>query len=232
MVESRHYRGGMDAQPGTYDGNTVAGGPAQSRLTEQLEITKLTVGSLGNNCYLLRCRRTSGTLLIDAAAEPERILDLVGDRLDRVLTTHGHHDHWGALAEVVAATGAETLAHPADAEMIGVPTDRLVEGGDRVPVGEVELEAVHLVGHSPGSLALIHRDTDGSTHVFSGDALFPGGVGNTWQDRAAFDSLLTGVMTELFDRLPDSTRVYPGHGADTTLGAERPELSTWRARGW
>ncbi|MDP3971648.1 MAG: MBL fold metallo-hydrolase [Candidatus Nanopelagicales bacterium] len=226
------YRGRMNAQPGSYDGNTVAGGPAQTRLTKQLEITKLTVGPLGNNCYLLRCRRTGGTLLIDAAAEPDRILEMTGGRIDRILTTHGHHDHWGALAAIKQATGAETLAHPADAEMIGVPTDRLVDGGDRVPVGEVELEAVHLVGHSPGSLALIHRDVDGSTHVFSGDALFPDGVGNTWGDPNAFRSLLDGVTSQIFDRLPDGAWVYPGHGADTTLGVERPALSTWRARGW
>ncbi len=222
----------MNAQPGTYDGNTSADGPAQTRTTDQLEITKLTVGLLGNNCYLLRCRTTGATLLIDAAAEPDRILEMTGGHVDRILTTHGHHDHWGALADTRQATGATTLAHPADAELIGVATDLPVRDGDSVPVGEVALEAVHLVGHSPGSIALIHRDRDGSTHVFSGDALFPGGIGNTWGDPDAFRSLLDGVTTGLFDRLPDDTRVYPGHGPDTTLGEERPHLSAWRARGW
>ncbi len=216
----------------TYSGDTFAGGPAQTRKTADLTITKLTVGGLGNNSYLLRSRRTGATLLIDAAAEPDRILGVCGGRLDRILTTHGHLDHWTALADVVAATGAESLASAADAEMISVPTDVTVGDGDAVSVGDVELEAVQLVGHTPGSIALIHRDSDGSTHVFSGDALFPGGVGNTWGDGAAFDSLLTDVTTKLFDRLPDDTWVYPGHGFDTTLRAERPQLSQWRDRGW
>lgn len=216
----------------TYSGDTLAGGPADTRVTADLQITKLTVGGLGNNTYLLRSRRTGATLLIDAAAEPDRILELCGGKLDRILTTHGHFDHWAALADVVTATGATTLASALDAEMISVPTDVTVADDDRVMVGDVALEAVHLVGHTPGSIALIHRDSDGSTHLFSGDALFPGGLGNTWGDPAAFDSLLTAVTTKLFDRLPDDTWVYPGHGFDTTLGAERPQLSQWRERGW
>lgn len=215
-----------------YDGRTTAQSPPQTRTTSQLEITKLTVGQAGNNCYLLRCRSTGETLLIDAAAEPDRILDLCGGQLDQVLTTHGHHDHWQALGDVRQSTGATTLAHPADAEMFGVPMDVPVSGGDLVKVGEVELEAVHLVGHSPGSLALIHRDRDGSTHVFAGDALFPGGIGNTWGNSAAFRTLLAGVTEQIFDRLSDDTWVYPGHGDDTTLGTERPGLANWAARGW
>lgn len=215
-----------------YSGNTAAGGPADTRETADLEITKLTVGNLGNNCYLLRSRRNGDALLIDAAAEPDRILATMGDGIEQILTTHGHFDHWGALAEVVAATAATTLASEVDAAMISVPTDITVSDGDKVRVGDVELEAVELTGHTPGSIALIHRDSDGSTHVFSGDVLFPGGLGNTWGDAVAFESLFKGVTAKIFDRLPDDTWVYPGHGFDTTLGAERPHLSEWRERGW
>lgn len=215
-----------------YSGNTAAGGPADMRETADLEITKLTVGNLGNNCYLLRSRRTGEALLIDAAAEPDRILATMGDGVEQVLTTHGHFDHWGALTDVVAATGATTLASDVDAAMISVPTDITVSDGDKLRVGDVELEALELTGHTPGSIALIHRDSDGSTHVFPGDVLFPGGLGNTWGDTVAFESLFNGVTTKIFDRLPDDTWVYPGHGFDTTLGAERPHLSEWRERGW
>jgi len=160
------------------------------------------------------------------------LLRLVGDDgVSRVVTTHQHADHWQALAEVVAATGARTVAHPADAPGIPVPTDELVDDGDEVAVGRVALAVVHLVGHTPGSIALVHRDSDGSTHVFTGDSLFPGGVGKT-RSPEAFASLMDDVEAKLFARLPDDTWVYPGHGDDTTLGAERPQLGGWRARGW
>lgn len=216
----------------TYTGQTAAGGPADTRTTGDLEISKLTVGNLGNNCYLLRSRRTGDALLIDAAAEPERILATWGTGIGQVLTTHGHFDHWGALADFVADTGATTLASDVDSAMIAVPTDATVGNGDLIRVGDVELEAAELTGHTPGSIALIHRDSDGSTHVFSGDVLFPGGLGNTWGDAVAFDSLFNGVKSKIFDRLADDTWVYPGHGFDTTLGVERPHLPEWRERGW
>jgi glyoxylase-like metal-dependent hydrolase (beta-lactamase superfamily II) len=96
----------------------------------------------------------------------------------------------------------------------------------------VELTAHHLVGHTPGSIALVYDDPTGAPHLFTGDCLFPGGVGNTWQDPARFESLYADVVSKLFDRLPDETWVYPGHGDDTTLGAERPHLQEWRERGW
>jgi glyoxylase-like metal-dependent hydrolase (beta-lactamase superfamily II) len=99
-------------------------------------------------------------------------------------------------------------------------------------VGALTLDVVHLRGHTPGSVALVLRSSDGSTHVFTGDSLFPGGVGNTERDPERFAQLLGDVDERLFAVLPDDTWVYPGHGRDTTLGAERPHLGEWRARGW
>ena len=152
--------------------------------------------------------------------------------LARVVTTHWHPDHWQALAAVVEPTGAETVASEVDAEHIPVPTTAPVTDGARMRVGSCELEVIGLVGHTDGSIALAYDDPDGIVHLFTGDSLFPGGVGNTHGDKKKFESLLHDVETKLFDRLPDETWVYPGHGNDTTLGVERPHLSEWRQRGW
>ena len=199
----------------------------------ELTITKLSVGPMDNNAYLLHCRATGEQVLIDAANEPERLLELVGDGgLARVITTHQHADHWQGLAAVLAATGARAVAHPDDAAPLPAKVTEPVVDGDTVPVGTCSLEVIHLVGHTPGSIALLYRDPAGSPHLFTGDSLFPGGVGNTQGDAARFTSLLDDVEHKLFDRLPDDTIVYPGHGADTTLGKERPAIPEWRARGW
>ena len=216
----------------TYRGKVHPGGPPDVRELANLTITKLSVGPMDNNAYLLRCQRSDEQLLVDAAAEPDRLLRLVGeDGLARVVTTHRHADHWQALSAVVKATGAETVAGADDAEGIPVPTAVPVRDGDRVAVGECELEVIQLVGHTPGSIALLYDDPAGTPHLFTGDSLFPGGVGKTWS-KDDFDSLVGDVTTKLFDRLPDETWFYPGHGDDSTLGAERPHLEEWRTRGW
>ncbi len=147
------------------------------------------------------------------------------------MTTHQHRDHWQGLAEVVTATGARTAAGRADADGIPVPTDELLDDGDSVQVGDVELAVIHLVGHTPGSVALLYEDPGGHPHLFTGDSLFPGGVGRT-TNPADFSSLIDDVEAKVFGRLPDETWFYPGHGDDSTLGAERPQLGEWRERGW
>jgi glyoxylase-like metal-dependent hydrolase (beta-lactamase superfamily II) len=216
----------------SYHGKVRAGGDAEVRELADLMISKMSVGTMDNNAYLLRCRRTDEQLLIDAANEPQRLLDLVGEAgLARVVTTHRHGDHWQGLARVVEVTGAQTIAGAEDASEIPVLTDRPVVDGDRVRVGECELEVIHLIGHTPGSVALLYDDPAGTPHLFTGDSLFPGGVGKTWSAED-FETLLEEVSTKVFDRLPDETWVYPGHGDDTTLGAERPHLGEWRKRGW
>ncbi|MCZ2818236.1 MBL fold metallo-hydrolase [Modestobacter sp. VKM Ac-2984] len=218
----------------TYTGDVQVGGPADVRELPGLTIRKLAVSEMANNVYLLTSTATGESLLVDAAAEPAALLELIGDADVRtVVTTHGHWDHHRALPEVVRATGAEIVAHPADAADLPVPVTRPVEHGDTVAVGDQTLEVVHLRGHTPGSIALVWRGPEGAgTHVFTGDSLFPGGVGNTQSDVARFTSLVDDVESRLFGELSDDTWVYPGHGSDTTIGAERPDLPEWRARGW
>ena len=208
------------------------GGPSDTREIGGVTLTKIAVGAMHNNAYLL-VDGTGQGLLIDAAAEPERLLAMIGDTpVAKIVTTHQHPDHWQALAAVKAATGAVTVAHPADAPGIPVPTDELVEDGGTVSFGDTVLSVTHLVGHTPGSIALTLDSGGPAPHLFTGDCLFPGGVGNTDHDPARFDALYADVVGKIFDRLPDETWVYPGHGDDTTLGTERPHLAEWRARGW
>lgn len=216
----------------TYSGEVKVGGtPGVHELTD-LIVTKVAVGAMNNNAYVLRCRATDEQLLIDAAAEPATLLSVVGDSgLASVVTTHRHGDHWQALREVVGATGARTFAGRYDAEGIPVPTDVPLDDGDTLRVGRVELTARHLVGHTPGSIALVYDDPHGHPHVWTGDCLFPGGPGRTTRPED-FGSLMDGLEEKLFGALPDETWIYPGHGADTTLGNERPHLAQWRARGW
>lgn len=217
----------------TYTGVVEQGGPADVREVPGLRITKVCTPPFTNNCYLLRCTRTGDTVLVDAAGDAPRLLELVGDgRLVAVVETHGHWDHQQALAEVVAATGAPVLVHPGDAGDLPVPAARLLEDGDTVEAGAVRLQVVHLLGHTPGSIALLYEGDPARPHLFSGDSLFPGGVGNTDKDPVRFATLIDDVERKVFGPLPDQTWVYPGHGADTTLGAQRPALPEWRARGW
>jgi glyoxylase-like metal-dependent hydrolase (beta-lactamase superfamily II) len=191
---------------------------------------------MNNNAYLLRCTQTGELALIDAASEPETLLGLIGDTpLATIITTHQHWDHHGALQEVQQATGAATVAHPDDAPGLPVPVSRQVQHGDTIAVGNATLSVIHLRGHTPGSIAILYDgngELAGQPHLFTGDSLFPGGPGNTDSDPARFASLMTDLEDRVFATLPDETWVYPGHGGDTTLGAERPHLAEWRERGW
>jgi glyoxylase-like metal-dependent hydrolase (beta-lactamase superfamily II) len=221
-----------------YTGEVSPGGPPDRRTAGDLEITKLAVDEqMSNNCYLLRCRDTGDQVLIDAADDAPALLRLAGDAgLTAVVTTHQHWDHHRALAEVVRATGATVIAGEPDADAIteqtGVPVDQRVGAGDSIPVGTCSLSVIPVAGHTPGSICLVYDDGSGQPHLFTGDSLFPGGVGNTQGDADRFRQLIDDVSTKVFDTLPDQTWFYPGHGNDSTLGAERPHLDEWRERGW
>lgn len=212
-----------------------------------LEVRRLSVSEMDNRCYLLTDKSSGEQVLIDAADDAESLLAWAGRHGDgtllAVLTTHSHWDHTRALARVAEATEAFTIAGEDDVDAIAAERDFVVEA----PVSHAEdlsfgdgdalrLTCVGLRGHTPGSIAYVLQRPDAeapeSTLIFSGDSLFPGGVGNTFDDPARFTSLLDDVTQRFFDVYPDSAQVFPGHGEGTTLGTERPHLPEWRARGW
>ena len=219
----------------TYTGH-VESRTAARRTLPGVSIIKISVGPMDNNAYLVTCAKTGESLLIDAANDPDLLVRLVEEhapKLAMILTTHQHMDHWQALAALAGATGAPTAAHELDAEPLPVTPDRLLAGGQVIEIGKLTFDVIHLRGHTPGSVALALRPAGERTAVqlFTGDCLFPGGVGKTWEP-GAFEELLGDVTNRLFNIYGDDTVVYPGHGDDTTLGEERPHLSQWRERGW
>src|SRR3954467_5032798 len=184
----------------SYTGSVSVGGPAETRDAGPLTITKVAVGPMDNNAYFVRCSTTGSVLLIDAANEPDRLLNVLGDdRLDKIVTTPHHFDPWQGLPEVFAATGAPVIAHPLDADPLPVDVAQTVEDGDTVEIGDCTLSVIHIVGHTPGSIALLYQGPD-RPHLFTGDCLFPGGVGNTEKDAERFGSLIEDVSTKVFDR--------------------------------
>lgn len=229
----------------TYDGHVDPGASAAVRMLDQAVVRKLSVGPGDNNAYLVTCRRSGAQLMIDAAAEPDRLLELVregsrGGSLDQVVTTHAHGDHHAGLASVMTTTGARHLCGADDAPAIPARCDRALRHADVLTVGHLTLEVVALRGHTPGSVALLLREPEhvheveamaGRAHLFTGDSLFPGGPGRT-RTPEDFRSLMTDLDRRVFDRFADNTWIYPGHGDDTTLGRERPSLAQWWSRGW
>ena len=214
----------------------VEPGTAARRVLPGASIVKASVGPMDNNAYLVTCSRTGESLLIDAANDATTLLDLIAQHaptLTLIVTSHQHRDHWLALEEVAESTGVPTAAHKLDADPLQVTPDRILADGDTVTVGDLTFDVIHLQGHTEGSVALALGGpaAGDAVQLFTGDCLFPGGVGKTWRD-GDFERLLDGVKSKVFDVYPDSTVVYPGHGDDTTLGAERPHLAEWRERGW
>ena len=214
-------------------------------------VRRAVVSAMSNNVYLVTAKETGAQVLIDAADELPSIDGLFRDAandaavptsLAMIATTHQHWDHVRALAALVDKTGAPTAAGTDDVAGItsgtGVATSHALQDGDTLAVDGIELAAVHLRGHTPGSMAFVLKDgpagegSAGATLIFSGDSLFPGGIGNTGEDPERFTSLLNDVQDRLFKSYADDAVVLPGHGNATTLGAERPSLPQWRERGW
>ena len=204
-----------------------------------ITIRRISVSEMDNNVYLLTAKASGAQLLIDAADDLAAIQGLLADaatdttatpKLALIATTHQHWDHVRALPDLVEATGVKTAAGTEDAPELPVPVDVLLDHGDVGNFDGFDVTAVHLRGHTPGSVALVYRDGAGS-HIFTGDSLFPGGPGKT-AGPPEFASLMDDLEERVFGTLPDETWVYPGHGDDTTLGKERPSLPEWRERGW
>jgi glyoxylase-like metal-dependent hydrolase (beta-lactamase superfamily II) len=194
-----------------------------------VEVHKVVVGPVDNNVFVVRCRATGESVMIDAANEHELLLDLC-QRLDvrRVLETHGHWDHIGAVTQVREA-GYEVGVTLADAPMLSeVGYDVLLDDAEVIEVGRLRLHAIHNPGHTPGSISF---HVGGTPLLFTGDTLFPGGPGATKYPGGDFEAIIHSIETKLF-RFPDDTIVLPGHGLDTTIGTERPHLQEWIDRGW
>jgi glyoxylase-like metal-dependent hydrolase (beta-lactamase superfamily II) len=204
-------------------------------------IRSISVSEMGNNVYVITSKNSGAQVLVDAADDAPAILELLASAQDDttadtsvalLVTTHSHWDHVRALSALKAATEAPIAAGADDIADIAVPTDVPLNHGDVKSFDGFDLEVIHLRGHTPGSVALLYRDASGPAHLFTGDSLFPGGVGNTGGDASRFASLYADVVVRVFDRLPDDTLVHPGHGDGTTLGAERGSLAEWKQRGW
>lgn len=205
-----------------------------------ITLRSISVSEMANNVYLLTQRKTGVQILIDAAADAPAILQLIAEgagdaevpaSVQLIFTTHQHWDHVRALAELKQSTGAATACGADDADGIEVPMDRTVGDGDRIDLPGIGLDLIHLRGHTPGSIALVLRPDNAPVQIFTGDCLFPGGVGKT-NSPAEFASLIDDVSSRIFEVYDDDTVAHPGHGNPTTLGAERASLPQWRERGW
>jgi hydroxyacylglutathione hydrolase len=181
-----------------------------------VEFKRLEVGFLENNCYILFCPRTGESVVIDPAAEAERILgETVTGKVKYILITHGHRDHIGALEEVRSRTGAQVGIHEQDARALQRPPDFFLRDGQTLTFGDLTLEVLHTPGHSPGAVCLLAGKI-----LFSGDTIFPNGPGNTEIPRADYQEILQSIHSKIFT-LPEDTVIYPGHGLETTVRREK-----------
>ena len=194
-----------------------------------VEVHKVVVGAYDNNVFIVRCKQTGEAVLIDAANEHERLLELASSLgVRRVLETHGHFDHIQAIPAMREA-GYEVAVTELDAPMLGdLGYDVFLDHDEVIEVGRLRLHAIHNPGHTPGSISFKVQDTP---LLFTGDTLFPGGPGNTKFPGGNFETIINSIDNLLLV-YPEDTIVLPGHGLDTTIGTERPHLQEWIDRGW
>ncbi len=195
---------------------------------EQAEIHKVVVGPMDNNVYVLRCKQTGDAVLLDAANEHDRLLDLSKAlNVREVLETHGHWDHIQAVPEM---RDAGYSVHVTEADSGMLPSyDQLLDDDSMIEVGRLRLKTMLTPGHTPGSMCFL---VEGSPILFSGDTLFPGGPGNTSFPGGDFPTIVRSIEDRIFSKLPADTIVLPGHGDQTTIGKEAPHLQEWIDRGW
>ncbi len=194
-----------------------------------LEFRKLALGPHDNNVYIVVCPRTRESVVIDASHDAARIAEsAAGTRVQAILLTHGDPDHIDALEDLRARLGVPVAIHPADAGLLPAPPDRELADGETIGVGDGALRVIHTPGHTPGSVCFYSAE---DATLIAGDTLFPGGPGATRGDPERFAQIIASIREKLFT-LPGETTVRPGHGADTTIGAEKPHLQEWIDRGW
>jgi glyoxylase-like metal-dependent hydrolase (beta-lactamase superfamily II) len=185
------------------------------------------LGPYENNIFLVSDADSGDGYIFDGGFEPQQIADAAaGMHVRSIIVTHGHRDHHENVATLKSLLGVPVLIGMDDAEMLSVEADGLIVDQQSLPFGKFALQAIHTPGHTPGSTCFLV-----GKHLFTGDTLFPGGPGNTQKDPVRFERIIGSVRDRLFT-LPDDTVVYPGHGRDTTIGAEKPHLGEWIARGW
>jgi hydroxyacylglutathione hydrolase len=192
-----------------------------------LKLIKMELGPWPMNAYGVICEETRAGAIIDPGADALHVLNACGDaRIEKILLTHGHDDHVGAVQEVQAVTGAPVYLHPADAAKFDLPYDKALSDGDAIRIGNQSLRVIHVPGHTPG---LVCFDL-GDGRIVVGDTLFVGGPGRTW---AAEDFTTTMEnMQKIVFAWPDETRFFPGHGPSGQIGVERPAFEAFIARGW
>ncbi|MEE9414105.1 MAG: MBL fold metallo-hydrolase, partial [Acidimicrobiales bacterium] len=190
-----------------------------------VEIHKLVVGPIANNVFVVRCTETGDAALIDAANEHDKLLELArATGVSTILETHGHWDHIAAIPAMREA-GYKIGITAEDAPMLSkVSYDYLLEDETVIEVGKLRLRTILNPGHTPGSMSFKLED---HPVLFSGDTLFPGGPGATNTQDGSFDRIIESIDRLLFAPLDADTIVMPGHGDDTTIGAERPSLDEW-----